>query len=335
MVRTLCVALVAVMAIPGWAGANGARALGTVAAPVAVPLKSLLPPSPFPIAPGDGDTVFTVAPTLEVESGVPFGWYHFRVMEGSSIAAEGFSPLPAWNVIAGGRTLQRGHAYRWTCRVRDTNGWSPWFGPHLVFRVDYNLSPPKPKLPQDRARVGTRRPVLVVAPRSGYARYRFRVWSGRTLLAEAVGSMPFWIYDGPALEAGNAYEWSCRVEYDEDTTGWFDPVWSFEIRDTPADNGVAGRGVDVRVQVVWPNPFRERVTFEFASAPGPDLRFEVFAADGRLVYSEAPGLRPAGESRLDWNGRDRRGDRVAPGTYLCRIRTQSGEQVFRLTKIAR
>ncbi len=317
----------------GSGGTFGVRTLGTVAAPAAAPVCQVLPPPPRPVLPEDEDTVLSVSPVLEVESSIPSGWFHFRVMEGKSTVAEGYSPLPQWYVSAGGRSLQRGHKYHWSCRVRDLSGWSPWFSPHWSFHVGFEVPPPEPKLPQNGAVVFTHRPVLMVKPVSSPVQYRFRVLEGKTLMGEGVSEFPFWLYDGEPLKQGSRYEWTCRVEEPEDTSGWFEPMWSFEIADVPTADGVAGNSSLGSVSVtVAPNPFSDQVTISLSQGFGRIVRLDVYSADGRIVHTMATGSRPARRCPLVWDGRDQHNRVVGPGTYFCRIQSESRQEVIKLTK---
>jgi len=305
--------------------ATGPEAVALVSPCVQVGSEEPLPP--WPVAPGDGDTVNSIIPTLTVMGSAPVALYQFRVYEGSSIAAEGLSLFPSWNVALGGRPLQRGHDYTWTCRMQDHRGWSPWFSPSWSFRVDAPSSPPEPKLPSDGATVYLNRPVLVVKPLGLEARYRFRVYSGRTLVAEGTSDLPFWQVGEP-LAPGGPYEWTCRAEFAGDTTSWFQPRWRFEVREAPGRDAVAAVPGAVTGRVVAsPNPFRDRVRFG-SDGTGP-VRVELYAADGRLVYADE---QVGAGARLVWDGRDANGRPAAPGVYFGRVISESGVESLRVTK---
>jgi len=63
----------------------------------------------------------------------------------------------------------------------------------------------------------------------------------------------------------------------------------------------------------WPNPFRSHVRLAFGRPVGGSV--EVFDIRGRLVRRlDAAGL------ELEWDGRDARGNAVAPGAYFVRVR---------------
>ncbi len=330
-----------------WPGVFGALALGAVAGPAAAPRGRHVPLSPVPFVPENGDTVPVVSPVLEVESSIPFGCYHFRVKEGATVVTEGYSDIPKWEPGSGGRVLQRGHSYSWSCRVYDSGGWSPWFSPAWGFAVGFGLPAPDPKLPADGARVLTRRPLLTVRPVGPGVRYRFRVHCGKTLMGEGVSDLPLWLYEGTRLERGEVYQWTCRIEESGDTSDWFEPMWSFEVLDMLPKAGAQGKAESQEPEAkcrmaAAPNPFSDRVSISVDVRSGRGVRIEVYSADGRLVrvlLAGASGSRAARRYRFEWDGRDNAGRILSPGTYFCRVPGEgvstapTRHEVFRLTKM--
>jgi hypothetical protein len=68
-----------------------------------------------------------------------------------------------------------------------------------------------------------------------------------------------------------------------------------------------------------PNPFRESVSLHLYVASRQEVVLRVFDLRGRAVATVHDGLLPAGSHRLSWDGRDRRGSRVAAGVYFLRM----------------
>lgn len=301
------------------AGVPGSRARVAAAAPAAFLPGPTNPPPPVPLQPVDNETLFDPAPTLVVESGIPFGLYHFQVTEMGSIAAEGYSLYPRWNLAAGGRLLQAGHSYQWTCRVRDANGWSEWFSPRWNFSISYRLAPPEPKLPEDGSVVPTSRPILMVKPIPYPVTYCFRVWDGRTLVCEAQSDLPWWQDRGGSLGPGSLYTWSCRIRTASDSSAWFKPFWRFEVACPPAQPATTGRetGCDhPELARPFPNPFLNRVEIRMP-ALSSSARATVFSADGRPVRSWL--VFDSRNSTFVWDGTDDNGSVTSAGSYLCRI----------------
>lgn len=309
------------------------RTLGAVAAPVAAPSSIVQPPAPIPVSPRDLDTVKDVAPVLSVESRPEAELYQFRVMEGGSIAAQGYSLTADWCVAASGHLLQRGHAYLWSCRVWERGEWSPWFAPAWRFDVGFNLPSPQLKMPQDGATVVVARPVFVVKPVLGAVGYRFRVWDGKTLMAEGRSDLPVWRYDGKPLETGAGYQWSCRAENPEDTSD-FAPAWSFEVSRVPCEDGASGDASREEFSVAaWPNPFRSVTAISLRLAADGPAEVTIHDASGRLVRVLTVGGERTAVSVL-WDGTDLSGSPVTAGTYFCRVSAGGTERAFRLVRIA-
>jgi flagellar hook assembly protein FlgD len=55
--------------------------------------------------------------------------------------------------------------------------------------------------------------------------------------------------------------------------------------------------------------------------------------DGRRVRTITSGLRDAGEYRLEWNGADDSGHRIAPGVYYARLVTAQGRFTRVVTRL--
>lgn len=193
--------------------------------------------------------------------------------------------------------------------------------------------PPEPKLPFDRSSVGTGHPALLVrteAAGTGVVLH-FQVWCGKTLMGETAASSPSWRYDGVPLRVGEAYQWRCRVLVDGDTSDWFSPKWSFTI---------SALGVE---ESPWPAPasaahatpslFREQVGIVVPMEFGPAVSVEVISVQGQFVRTLATGSRPARDRLFVWDGRDRAGEPVVPGSYFCRVTGGQRQEVLRVTKL--
>jgi hypothetical protein len=319
-----------------FAGVPGGQWSVVGAAPVLTADRAVNPPPPVPVSPANLDTVTTTSPTLRVEPPVPCNLYHFRVLEGASVAAEGYSPMPIWRVAAGGRVLQRGHSYQWSCRAWASGGWGPWFVPAWQFTVGSLVKPPSPKLPRDGDTLYTRRPLFVVGSASAGARYRFQVFDGKTLVGEGVSDFPFWLFEGGGggLEPGNLYTWTCRIEEWADTSDWFEPMRSFEVGElqtTTAGSVGVPSGVGIRAV---PNPFMTRtaISYQLAACSRADVR--IFDASGRLVRVLSANSSLLTANSVAWDGRDESGRMLGPGTYICRVWVNHGEeQVLKVEKL--
>lgn len=70
---------------------------------------------------------------------------------------------------------------------------------------------------------------------------------------------------------------------------------------------------------VHPNPFNPRTTVSFSLGRRARVQVAVYDLSGRRVQELAHRDFPAGEHRLDWDGRDAHGRTLPSGTYLIRL----------------
>ncbi len=75
-----------------------------------------------------------------------------------------------------------------------------------------------------------------------------------------------------------------------------------------------------------PNPFAERTSVSFALTRPGTVALRVFDVDGRMVRTLTRGHHGAGEHRLDWDGRDDRGQRLPAGRYFIQLVGPEGIQ---------
>ena len=74
-----------------------------------------------------------------------------------------------------------------------------------------------------------------------------------------------------------------------------------------------------------PNPVFDHSVITYALPWEADVRVSLVDVSGRLVRELDRGRRPAGSHRLEWDGRDRHGVRVASGRYYCVMRAGAEE----------
>ena len=82
-----------------------------------------------------------------------------------------------------------------------------------------------------------------------------------------------------------------------------------------------------------PNPFNPSTTLSFALPASSRVLLEVFDVRGQLVATLLDENRTAGVHRVTWDGRDRSGQPVASGVYLCRIQAGSFNGTKRMVLI--
>jgi subtilisin family serine protease len=91
-------------------------------------------------------------------------------------------------------------------------------------------------------------------------------------------------------------------------------------RTTAAADGIPARN-DLRQN--FPNPFNPTTTIAYDLASGEVVTLAIFDVRGKRVRELVNGAQPPGRYRVDWDGRDERGQRVAGGVYFYRLEAGS------------
>jgi hypothetical protein len=76
---------------------------------------------------------------------------------------------------------------------------------------------------------------------------------------------------------------------------------------------------EITLSANHPNPFVGGTTIVYALPAAMPVRLEIFDIAGRKVRTLVNGVQGAGESRVNWNGRDEHGARVSAGVYIYRL----------------
>ena len=84
---------------------------------------------------------------------------------------------------------------------------------------------------------------------------------------------------------------------------------------------------------VRPNPTRGATSFTLDLARGGRVGLDIFDSSGRSVRRLSRGVLVAGHHRLEWDGRDASGRRVAAGVYFARIAAGAHRETHKLTVV--
>ena len=77
--------------------------------------------------------------------------------------------------------------------------------------------------------------------------------------------------------------------------------------------------------LLYPHPLKERSDFTYALSHDAEVSVEIFSMGGRLVRTLGPMAQAAGFRRIEWDGRDAGGQRLANSTYFYRLRAVGTE----------
>ena len=98
-------------------------------------------------------------------------------------------------------------------------------------------------------------------------------------------------------------------------------VFSLNTQDLTPGDGVPGVPAVHGFGPCYPNPFNPSITIEYRLHVAAQVDLAIFDLRGRLVRSLLGGQTvPAGYHETGWNGVNDRGQAVAGGVYLCRLR---------------
>lgn len=111
-------------------------------------------------------------------------------------------------------------------------------------------------------------------------------------------------------------------------------MYSLDLNQLP---GVASVKVTEPVPVVrlanHPNPFAAGTTITFVLSRSSDISLDIFDLAGRKVKTLASGPQQAGDHRIEWDGTNEHGRRVASGIYFLRLETGEGAATRHLNLI--
>ncbi len=83
----------------------------------------------------------------------------------------------------------------------------------------------------------------------------------------------------------------------------------------------------------YPNPFNPATTIRFTVPRAGPVDLAIFDVRGRRVTTLRSRWVDAGDHSVEWDGRNDRGERVASGVYLCRLRTDGREVTRKLVMV--
>ncbi len=79
-----------------------------------------------------------------------------------------------------------------------------------------------------------------------------------------------------------------------------------------------------------PNPFNPKTTLRFALAVPGEVELAICDVSGRRLCTIFRGALPAGEQRLDWDGRDAAGRALPSGVYFARLANEGASATIKL-----
>jgi hypothetical protein len=99
-----------------------------------------------------------------------------------------------------------------------------------------------------------------------------------------------------------------------------------EVIHPPTSVTTSAWGLRTALSSSRPSPFREETLLEFTLAGPSEVKLAVYDVAGRLVRVLVRQELPEGDHTAVWDGRDDRGTRAGPGTYIIRLKTEGAAE---------
>ena len=96
---------------------------------------------------------------------------------------------------------------------------------------------------------------------------------------------------------------------------------------------VPGDGLFYGFRTAYPNPFTGSTSVSFRLDRERQVRMRIYNVRGELVRTVQDGRLPAGFAVLDWDGRDRAGQRVTSGVYFYRVEIDGQSTTRKLVRM--
>ncbi len=192
-----------------------------------------------------------------------------------------------------------------------------YFHPFLVKNDVSGITTSVPDVEAAGKRLLNNKTAVFAISRNGYAGnawiYLPGAGNGRVFLPHENGRYMYasngWITDHFEAYEGHAYRYLTTSVADVDDVG---------VGDLPSV-------IDRLTVQSAPNPSTGITTAQFALPADAAISITVYDAAGRKVAVAGSGTFAAGHHEVVWNGRDARGNMVAPGLYFLRAETTRGE----------
>ena len=130
------------------------------------------------------------------------------------------------------------------------------------------------------------------------------------------------------LSDGVTYAW--RVRYRDHNLKWTE--WSDEMVFTISSMVPVSDIINKSQASVYPNPSYDNTTIDFSINKSSDVRIDIMNINGEVIRQFKRSFYPDGKHRINWNGCDNNGHKVAPGVYFIIIHTDSDMSVLQISR---
>ena len=163
------------------------------------------------------------------------------------------------------------------------------------------------------------------------------IWIHDQFIDDAVAGTTFYTFTGVPAGQGT------RMALDRDEDGYYD-LTEIDLSTDPADPasaptvavgtpGAQTLSALTRVTSAFPQPFRAATRLELYLPVASEAVVNVFDVRGRMVRHLASRWLDRGRQVLPWDGKDERGQDVAPGAYLVQLVTPHGRHSLKVIRL--
>lgn len=149
-------------------------------------------------------------------------------------------------------------------------------------------------------------------------------------------------------QAADSTKWPAGIKYDPDKTGvhiyslgvhehWNNATDKKYTRNLGTGNGIELKALmqtnttglnkqpnatesGLSIKGNFPNPFSNKTTLSYALAEKSKVEIYIYDVQGKTIFSVTPGILSSGLHTIDWNGTGSKGNILANGVYIYRVK---------------
>ena len=73
----------------------------------------------------------------------------------------------------------------------------------------------------------------------------------------------------------------------------------------------------------YPNPFNPSTVIPFSLKRSQFVALKIYDINGREIINLLESYKPAGEHRINWNGKDSKGQELPSGMYIYQLKSEN------------
>jgi outer membrane protein assembly factor BamB len=143
--------------------------------------------------------------------------------------------------------------------------------------------------------------------------------------------------DSSSLKCSLDHDWDITSPaIDKDTSIWYNEYSHYlhKIKCKLPPRAIEEKfNVRIRSERSWPNPFRKETKISFTLPEKSYVKLDIYDITGKPVIKLMDGNYSPGQHFTKWDGKDQQGNKIAAGTYLFRLKTDTYTVTRKITVI--